>query len=114
MNNKFKGFRSGAAQLFTSPAAAKTSIFAPGMFFILLGVLAFVAPKFLGLVIALFFLFVGALFCILAWRFMQLKKRFEATFKDLGSRVTVQTYHYGDYEETTGFEELDQKKIIIH
>lgn len=87
--------------------------FAPGMFLIALGLVVCLAPTLVIGVIAGFFLFLGAMLCILAWRVVQLKRKIESAAKQFQSRVIVQGVNL-DPDVLREMEILETKKIVLH
>lgn len=86
--------------------------FMPGLFFAAVGICALVAPRFLMAAIAGFFLFLGLAFSILAWKFVQLKKRFEKVARNFEARVYLQGISSGYLlDDEAGSE---PKKVIFH
>lgn len=68
-------------------------LFLPGLFLVLIGVIAVFAPMLLLGVIAAFCVTVGVLFCLLTWKFLHFKKHVESLskqFKDNQFRGTVE------------------------
>ena len=64
----------------------KRIVFAPGLFFLLLGLTALIAPRLLLAVIAGVFLLVGVLMIYVALKFLELKNKGEALYKEFQSR----------------------------
>lgn len=99
------------------------SVFIPGVFFLALGVLALLAPWLVAGVVAAILLFLGAVFSFLAWKVLQLKKRFDAFSRQLQGSIIIQhrtpTSVYVEDIEVIEDGELmdlprDQKKIVYH
>lgn len=87
-------------------------LFVPGALFVLMGVCAFMAPQLLVLAIASFFLFVGFACCIVAWKFVQFKHRFDNLVRNFEARLVVQNAGPVQYvEDDPG---LEMKKIVLH
>jgi hypothetical protein len=87
-------------------------LFVPGLFFVAMGLCAVVAPQLLVLAMAGFFLFLGASFFFVAWKFIQLKKRFDHLAKNFEARVYLQSVRPPQFEEEEAAEE--QKKVVYH
>ncbi len=90
-----------------------SALFVPAAFFVILGLLTVLAPRFIIAMIASFFLFLGLLCAVVAWKFMQMRKKVEATLKNFQSKVIVQNVHLrpGQKEDI----EVDEsKKIVYH
>jgi len=87
-------------------------IFMPGLFFAAMGVCALIAPQLLIAAISGFFLFLGLVFSLLAWKLIQLKKRFEKVARNFEARVYLEGFDTGCFaDDEQGFE---QKKVIFH
>jgi hypothetical protein len=86
--------------------------FVPGLFFLGLGMLVVFAPRLILAVIASVLLFIGALLCFLAWKFVQLQKRFAAMSKNMESRFQVSSFEIRPSREERG--EPESKKIVFH
>lgn len=93
--------------------AAYAPAFAPGLFLITLGLVVCLAPTLVIGVMAGFFLFLGGMLCVLAWRVIQLKIKIEAAAKQFQSRVIVQGVNL-DPDVLSQIEIIDQKKIVLH
>lgn len=85
----------------------------PGAFFIVLGIAAILAPKFLIALFAALLLMVGILLCYGAWRFLQLKRKVDDVMRQMSGRVIIHGVDIVDPEE---FEEVqvDDEKITFH
>lgn len=93
----------------------RSAFFVPGLVFILLGVVALVAPWLIVAAVALGLFVIGTLLCWLGWQAFKLKKRFESMSQKLKAHVIVQgvgpTFdHFDDLES----EEEIVKKIFFH
>lgn len=64
--------------------------FSPGLFLIVLGLAVVLMPKLFLFFIAAFFLTVGILACLLIWKFLQFKQKFESLSKEFQGQVIVQ------------------------
>ena len=108
------GFGSAPRQI--SFFGGQVPFFAPGVFFILLGLLAVLAPRLILFIVASFFLFVGACFCLIAWKVIQLKRKMAEV---LSKNIEIQTVLHphspppSDVEWEV-VEETKEGKIIIH
>ena len=88
--------------------------FVPGAFFLLLGLFALVAPKFLlGLLVALF-VFLGALFCFVGWKVVRLKNRLQEFVKKGGAQVLIQKVESPTTQILFEDEIEPEKKITYH
>jgi len=86
--------------------------FAPGLAFIVLGLLVLFAPRLLiGALAAVLFL-IGGLLCFLAWKFVQFKRQLTNFAKDLEGRIQVQAFHMKEPKITVS--DTEEKKIIYH
>ncbi len=91
------------------------SFFVPALLLLGLGVMALVAPKLLGAIVASIFLFLGALFCFLTWKVLKFKKKFEGMFKGMNNQFVIKTYAVPPEKDLLKeFNPRDDKKIIIH
>ena len=104
-------------------------LFIPGLFFILIGLVAVFAPMLLIGAIAAFFISLGLIFCVLTWKFLRLKRTFDKAAKDFtnqfqgtvqirGMRVDgsspFEEEQHEDYLADYEIKEVDPKKIIFH
>ena len=64
--------------------------FTPGMMFVVLGIFAFIAPRFLLLVLSTLLVFLGMLFCFLVWKFISFKRRVETMMREVQCKIVVQ------------------------
>jgi membrane protein implicated in regulation of membrane protease activity len=89
----------------------------PGVFFVLLGIVALVAPRFILALIAGFALFVGALLCLVAFKIAQFQRKFARMARDLEGRIVVHGVNVVPSNEM-GPPDIDveptSKKIIYH
>lgn len=106
-------------------ASNKALFFIPGVFLILLGAIAIMAPMLLIAAVSFFLLFFGIFFVFLAVKFLRMKKKFEEMTKQFQGRVIVQGVEVVDgeteffmdedeLEEELEEEEALNKKIILH
>ena len=86
--------------------------FMPGLLLLLLGAVILIAPRFVMAVFAMFFIFLGVLFCYLAWKFMRFRKQLSSLTRELDGRIQVQAFHIRTPD--TEPVEPDSKKIIYH
>ncbi len=63
--------------------------FSPGLFLILLGVAVVLMPRLFLFFIAAFFLTIGLFACLLIWKFLQFKQKFDSLSKEFQGQVTV-------------------------
>ncbi len=93
-------------------------VFGPGIFFLAIGICALLAPQLVVAVLAALFLFLGGLMCAIAWKFIQLKKRFEKACKNFEARVYFEKPAPRRFEfvETDAelVEEIGKKKVTYH
>ncbi|MCB0317342.1 MAG: hypothetical protein KDD56_01200 [Bdellovibrionales bacterium] len=68
-------------------------MFTPAAAFILFGVLAVLAPKFIMLLVASFFITLGIFFGFLAYKFWSLKNKFKDLAKNYQGQVIVQGFN---------------------
>lgn len=88
----------------------------PGLFLVLLGVVALIAPRFILALVAGFCLFVGALLCLVAFKIAQLQKRFARMAREFEGRIVVHgvdVVRPGDVVQDINVEPIS-KKIIYH
>lgn len=86
--------------------------FLPGAFLIALGVLVLFFPRFFIAAIAALMLFLGCLFCFVAWKVIQLKSRFDTMAKNFESKVSLQAFQVNQNDVTEI--EVEEKKIVFH
>ena len=86
--------------------------FLPGVVFLGLGLLVIAAPRLIIAALAGILLFLGALFCFVAWKFIQLKRRFTAMARDLEGKIQVQAFQVRPRSDEST--ETDSKKIVYH
>lgn len=97
---------------------SRGGLFVPGLFFLVIGIATVVAPQLLVSLIASFFLFAGFLLCLLAWKVMSWRQRFEKFARGVEGKIILHTS-----ADREGFEALKKgaeresdtgKKIVIH
>jgi len=87
-------------------------MYAPAVFFGIVGVIALIAPHLIPVLLSSVFLFVGVLLGVAAWKFLQLKRKFDHIVKEFDGRIMIQGLSVRD-----SFDEQDSsegKKIIYH
>lgn len=84
--------------------------FIPGLFFITLGILVVLAPRLIIAALAGVLLFVGALLCFLAYKFIQFQKKIVNLSKEMESKVQFQSFEIRPRHS----EEVESKKIVFH
>ena len=112
---KFQRFTKNGFQI-TSIGGPERFLFAPAIFFLILGLLAIIAPKLVLFLVASFFVFVGCIAAFLAYKFVQLKKKFNHVVKDINSKVIIhpaQPSSPFEFEDDIVVEE-SKKKIVYH
>lgn len=87
--------------------------FVPGIGFILLGALIFLAPKFFLAAVAGFFIIVGAVCCYVAWKFMSFKKHVSKLADELHNSVDLRSFQAQNSDDID-ITESDDKKIFFH
>ncbi|RMG42285.1 MAG: hypothetical protein D6719_06750 [Candidatus Dadabacteria bacterium] len=88
-------------------------LFLPGIFLVAVGVVAVLAPRLLIAVLAGLCISVGVVFCYLAWKFLQFKRKVENAVNQFQGRIFVQGVSVDPMEEI--FEALDdEKKFTYH
>ena len=93
----------------------KALFFGPGVLLVLVGVLALIAPRFIAALIALFFIFLGAGFCYITWKFMQLRSKFEKFTQEFDGKIYVQGVDiHDDYDVEIDPDETTSKKVTYH
>ena len=88
-------------------------VLGPGLFFIVVGLVALVAPRLLLAILAAFALVFGVLFVYLGWRLMSFRRNFDRILHDLKSQVSVHAVQIRRPLEEDSVSSAD-KKIIIH
>ena len=87
-------------------------VLSPGILFIILGVSAMLSPQLIVYLLAVSLIVFGVVFCLLAWKFVELKNRFHLVTKEISSRVVV---HGVDLRHNFDSESSGEgKKIIYH
>lgn len=84
--------------------------FIPGLFFISLGILVVLAPRLIIGALAGILLFVGALLCLFAYKFIQFQKKITNLSKQMESKVQ---FHNFEIRPNRG-DNLESKKIVFH
>ena len=93
----------------------KASYFLPGLFLIAIGVLALIAPRFLGAMIAFLFLFLGFAFLLMTWKLTKFFKNVDSVVKGINKNIVVRSFTVSPKQgEAQDSEDIDGKKIIIH
>lgn len=92
---------------------------APGVLLMMLGALALIAPTFLIAIIAAFFIFAGAIFCMVAWKLVQFKRKLEELARPLQGRIIIhgapgRSQIFDPEELSNAGSGNDSKKIILH
>lgn len=87
--------------------------FAPGVFLVVLALLAILAPRLILVALAGFLTLVGAVSCFIAWKFIQLRNRMREMMRQFEGKVIIQgvTIPQPSRDEISS---LDSKKIILH
>lgn len=113
--NPFSG-KKGAKEAGNQPGEARAAVYGPGLFFIILGVVTVVAPKFILAVLAAFFVFIGVVLCWLGWKFFQLQKTLRDAAEKFQGQVRIQGVGFQNPFEFESFEEEDDDDddVIIH
>jgi hypothetical protein len=100
---------------------AQLPLFGPGLFVILLGMMVLLVPKLFIFLIATFFVVVGAFLCFLAWKVIQLKKKWENIRREFQGKFVVQGVQLHGIQveglekpEVVSADAVDSKKIIFH
>lgn len=94
-------------------------LFAPGMFVIFLGLAVLLAPRLFIALIASFFVLIGCLLCFVAWRVVQLKRKWENLRKEFQGKVIIQGVQLQgmqglEVSDNEVDDSADSKKIIYH
>lgn len=87
--------------------------FLPGAFFLGMGLIVLVAPKFFAAVLATVLIFLGCLFCVIAWKFMRIRKNFRHIVELFNGKVEIQAFQIGGQPDNED-PESESKKIIYH
>ena len=87
-------------------------MFVPGLTVVLLGLAVLLMPRLFIALIATLFVAVGILLCFVAWRFVQLKRKFDHLRKDFQGRIVVHGVQVMDPQQSEDPD--DSKKIIYH
>lgn len=90
-------------------------LFSPGILLLVTGILFVVAPTLMIAIVSGFLMFFGTLFCIGAWKIVQLKRRIEDTIKKFDGKVVIQGVNLNRSEQGFSFEQGgDSKRTIFH
>lgn len=102
----------------------KALFFIPGVFFLILGIVAIAAPMLLIAAVSVFFVFFGIFFTIIALKFLKLKRKIDGMTQELKSQMTGKIFVHGveildaddlDLEQEFGDDDdFPSKKIILH
>lgn len=84
--------------------------FVPGLFFISLGVLVILAPRLIIAALAGLLLFVGALLCFIAYKFIQFQKKVIDLSKQMESKVRSNSFEIRPNPNN----EVEPKKVVFH
>ena len=116
--NELKGLslKKHAAKWRQTPVYRLGIIFSPGIFLICIGLLAMVLPTLFLACIAAFFVFGGALFCLLAWKLLKFKRSLDGVIRNVEARVYIKPEAIAErmIQETLFYEGEDKKNIILH
>ena len=87
--------------------------FVPGVFLVILGLMTCAAPDLFIALVASFFIFCGVSLSVLAWRFIQFRRKVIGVLKQINnSRIVVRTV---DMQAASEFDPyLEGKKIVFH
>jgi len=89
----------------------------PGLFFVLLGIVALVAPRFILALVAGFSLLIGAVLFFVAFKVTQFQRRFAQMARDFEGRIVVHGVNVVPTNDI-GAPDIDveptSKKIIYH
>lgn len=89
--------------------------YVPAMFFVSVGLVALAAPSLIHILLALTFLFIGMLLWFVAWKFVQLKRKFDGFMKQFDGKVMIQGLNLQDpLEFGEEKEKSEGKKIVYH
>lgn len=89
--------------------------FAPGVFSILLAIGIFFFPDATVILGAAFFLFLGVMFCLIAWKLLVVKARIESLIRNNVGHVIVHGVGVReDPFDLDDFDGIDSKKVIFH
>lgn len=100
----------GHAQFFDSSSV----LFLPGAFLILTGIAALLMPHLFVALVSAFFLALGVLFCVAAWKLVQFKMRLSKIAKNIEAQIQVQTSKPTMFYDIGDGSEDPNKKIILH
>lgn len=88
--------------------------FVPGAFLVLLSLAMVAMPSVFIFLMAGLFLFSGMACCYAAWRFLLIKKRVEAIFKDLSGRIVIHGLEIQQDAYDAEQAGAEGKKIVYH
>jgi len=86
--------------------------FLPGILFVLVALVMILNPALIIAAVAGFLLFVGALLCFAAVKFLRFKRQVEKMAEELQAKVVVHRSDMEDFSQDNGEEDL--KKILFH
>lgn len=100
-------------------SARYSLFFAPGLFFVSLGLCAIVAPHLVVAAVAALFMFIGGFFVALAWKFVQFKRKFESVARAIEAHIVIQPVNRAVADQDSRIksangEEFSHKKIVYH
>ena len=92
-----------------------TFLFGPGLFFLLIGCVALIAPKLLLAALAGFFLFIGISLSYFAWKLVSMKSKLEKSFDNFKNNVTIHAFQGDPFAQAQEeYEEYAYKKSDLH
>ena len=94
--------------------SSRALVFGPGVLLVLVGVLALVAPRFVMALIALFFILLGAGFCYVTWKFIQLRKKFDQFAEQFNGKIFVQGVDIRDDFDVEVEDDNVTRKVTYH
>lgn len=98
-----------------SSRSNESFLFVPGMFLLLIGMAAIIAPKFVISLVAGFFIFLGVLVTIIAYKLVKAKRRLESMMKSMTAEIRVDAPFIDILTQSESAPAEDErKKIIIH
>lgn len=86
----------------------------PGILLLLVGVGVILAPRFFLALMAVFFVTMGALFCFVGWKLVQLKRKVSKMARDFEAKVYVHGVQVARAEDSDNGDSADSKKVILH
>lgn len=87
-------------------------LFVPGIFLVLMGVAALLAPRLILALVAGLFLFLGAVLCVVAVKVARLQRKFTRMAREFEGRIVVQGVNV--VPQTDIQVEPTSKKIVYH